>query len=172
MQARGETRISKRMPCRVRVADSTSGGMVLNVSRGGLFVQTTARVEPGAEMWLEINADAEREAIELGAQVVWKRVVPVSLRGVTAGGVGLKIQTAPESYYAFLMQLMAGVAAAGERPEGPDAGALPRFRVRLKQARGSRSRTLTIACRSEDEARRSALERVGPGWLILESTAL
>jgi Tfp pilus assembly protein PilZ len=176
VQVRADTRISKRMPCRVKAADSIFGGMVLNVSRGGLFVQTTARVDPGTELWLELNASAERETIELGTQVVWKRVVPVSLRGVTTGGVGLKIQTAPESYYAFLMQLMAGAAAsrdrAGERPEGPAGAEMPRFRVRLKQAQGSRSRTLTLVCRSEDEARRSALEQVGPGWVVLESTAL
>jgi len=172
LQLRPETRINKRLPCRVKLAGSSFGGMVLNVSRGGLFVQTTARVDPGAEMWLELNAGAEREAIELGTQVVWKRVVPVSLRGVAAGGVGLKIQNAPESYYAFLMQLMASVSAASRGPIDPGAREMPRFRVRLKQAEGSRSRTVTLACSSEDEARRSALEQVGPGWVVLESNPL
>jgi Tfp pilus assembly protein PilZ len=169
LQLRPETRINKRLPCRVKLAGSCFGGMVLNVSRGGLFLQTTARVDPGAEMWLELNASGGREAIELGTQVVWKRVVPVSLRGVTAGGVGLKIRSAPESYYTLLMQLMTSGPAASGSPGDPDAHEMPKFRVRLKQIEGSRSRTVTLACSSEEEARRSALEQVGQGWVVLEA---
>ena len=86
-----------------------------------------------------------------------------------AGGVGLKIRSAPESYYTLLMQLMTSGPAASGSPGDPDAHEMPKFRVRLKQIEGSRSRTVTLACSSEEEARRSALEQVGQGWVVLEA---
>jgi len=129
VQVRPDARIKKRLPCRVKVAGTSFGGMVLNVSRSGLFVQTTARVDPGTEMWLELNPSAERSAIELGAQVIWKRVVDARLRGVVSGGVGLKIHSAPESYYTLLMRLAAvapqtkpaGAAEASETDKADEA---------------------------------------------------
>jgi len=200
VQVRPDARINKRLPCRVKVAGTSFGGMVLNVSRSGLFVQTTARVDPGAEMWLELNPSAQRDVIELGAQVIWKRVVDARLRGVASGGVGLKIHSAPESYYTFLMRLMAvapqtksaETAEASETDKtdktdetgnscreterevvaAADAAEPQSFRVRLKQEQGSRSRTLTLSCSSEAEARDRALEQVGPGWVVLESASV
>jgi hypothetical protein len=150
--------------------------MVLNVSRGGLFVQTSARARPGDRVRIALNASARAGAIGLEARVVWKRVSPPQLQSVTQGGVGLEIKLASEAYYDFL----AGVATpAGEVPRAPTGPAEPgavetktppatRFRVRVSQSGGPRSRTFVVEGSTEDDARRRALASIGTGWTILE----
>lgn len=168
-----DLRFKKRMPCRVNVDGDSCGGLVLNISRGGVYVQTSARAEPGAEVWLELQSQLPHGSIQVGAQVVWKRVVDARLRGVASGGVGLKIRTAPESYYALLMALSrAGDPGRGAAPAPARiAAAAPEqsYRVRLKLKAGSRTRTLTIRAGSAHEAGRRALASAGPGWAVLES---
>lgn len=46
-----------------------------------------------------------------------------------------------------------------------------RYRVRLKQVGGSRTRTCTVVCGSEAEAGELALAEVGEDWKILELEA-
>jgi len=139
------------------VGDSQYRGLVLNLSRGGVFVQTSARAEPGAEVWLELQPDAGRSAIEMGTQVVWQRVVDARFRTVTTGGVGLRIRSAPEAFYALLLRL----AEPGKPPA-------PRYRLRLKQRTGSRTRSLQLAADSADAACGRAIEQLGADWVVLE----
>jgi Tfp pilus assembly protein PilZ len=93
-----EPRYRKRVPCQLVTGQGSHPGMVLNVSRGGLFVQTSARARPGDRVRLALNASAESGAIGLEARVVWKRVSPPQLQSFTQGGVGLEIQLASEAY--------------------------------------------------------------------------
>jgi Tfp pilus assembly protein PilZ len=88
----------------VRVKDTTFDGRVLNVSWSGLFVESGAHAQPGNEVLLELVAGRGRYRIRLGAQVVWKRS---ELPRPGAQGVGLRIQTAPEAYYDFLLSVAA-----------------------------------------------------------------
>ncbi len=177
MSATCEPRYRKRVPCQLLVGDESHPGMVLNVSRRGLFVQTSARARPGDRVRIALNASAQRGAIGLEARVVWKRVSPPQLQSFTQGGVGLEIQLASEAYYDFL----AGVATpAGEVPRAPKGRMDPaaaetkpapppsRFRVRVSQRGGPRSRTLVVEGGSEDDARRRALASIGTGWTVLE----
>ncbi len=178
MSATSEPRYRKRVPCQLVIGDGRHPGMVLNVSRGGLFVQTSARARPGDRVRIALNASSQRNAIGLEARVVWKRVSPPQLQSFTQGGVGLEIQLASEPYYDFL----AGVATpAGEEPraskiyENPETVAetqpaprSSRFRVRVGQRGGPRSRTLVVEGGTEDDARRRALASTGAGWTILE----
>ena len=111
--------------------------------------------------------NAKRAPIPLRATVVWRRVVVPHLRAVTLAGVGLRIQTAPEAYYAFLSEVSGGTTAQVPAA-GPADSVASRFRVRVKQAGGTRSRALLIQCASEAEARHQALAKAGSGWVILE----
>jgi len=155
-------------------------GMVLNVSRGGLFVQTSVQAQPGDEVRIHLNLKSPPEAVPLGGQVVWRRGVAAHLRSVSRGGIGMRVRQAPESYYRFLSQLAQGGvrdAPADTRPpiaapEAAPAHDRPSYRVRVQQQGGPRSRTLTVIGESEEEARRRALARVGTGWLVLEVQAL
>ena len=98
-----EPRFRKRLPCHIRVNQSSYSGIVLNLSRTGLFVQTAAIARPGGTIELELNGE-----IPLQAQVVWTRRAPRQLRSVSRGGIGVRIVGATESYYHLLAEAAAG----------------------------------------------------------------
>ena len=177
MYAQAEPRFRKRLPCRLKVAGSSHSGMVLNLSRGGLFVQTSAGPPPGADVVVDLDVASHSDTVPIGGRVVWRRMVAPHLRTLTQGGVGVRIESAPEVYYSFL----SGVAgeAPGARPsadcetagpalESPSDSPGIEFRVRVKQEGGPRSRTLTLHSESEEEACGRALSIVGAGWAVLE----
>ena len=83
--------------------ESSHFGVVLNLSRRGLFVQTSAGVFAGDPVELTFRGD-----VPVRAQVVWHRRVPPALRSVAKGGVGLRIVGAPEEYY-WMLAKAAGV---------------------------------------------------------------
>lgn len=177
MEAKAEPRFRKRLPCRVKVDGSSHAGMVLNVSRGGLFVQTSAGPPPGAGVVVDLDLANRSKTVPIGGRVVWRRVVASHLRTLSQGGFGIRIELAPEAYYRFLLAVAGEVpgarpSAACEsagpaletRPDSPRRG----FRVRLKQEGAPRSRTMVLHCGSEEEARSRALATVGASWVILE----
>lgn len=176
MEAKAEPRFRKRLPCRVRANGSSQAGMVLNLSRGGLFVQTSAGPPPGAGVWIDLDVANHLESVVIGARVVWRRAVAPHLRTISHGGIGVRIDSAPEAYYRFLSVVSGGTPAP--RPSGGGAAGpeeAPRsdppktgFRVRVKHEGGPRSRTMTLHCEDGAEARRRALARLGAGWVVLE----
>jgi hypothetical protein len=151
--------------------------MVLNVSPNGLYVQTNAVAPSGTLVDLDLTPGPER-TIPLQATVVWRRLVPRELRNDAQGGFGLRIRSASEAYYELLTDCLpagslptrrGGPAPDAPMPEGPaQAVVTPRYRVRVGQSGGSRSRWLVIACDSESEARRRALTEIGDSWNVLE----
>ena len=102
MRSRVDPRFKKRMSCRLKQEQRTYAGMVLDVSRTGLFVQTSAGAKPGDEVEVLLGSREQAAPVALTAEVVWQRKVPAQLRIVVEGGVGLKIRYAPELYYALL----------------------------------------------------------------------
>ena len=170
MQIQAQPRIRKRIPCSLRIGGRRHSGLILNLSRGGLFVQTTAGGEPGAGLAVELNLGAEADALELDAEVVWRRVVAAHLRTITHAGVGLRIRRAPEPFYALLLRLQHGDGEAAPRAPAASAPTPPAasFRIRVKQTAGPRSKILTMTGASEAEARHRALAQTGHGWTVLE----
>jgi Tfp pilus assembly protein PilZ len=177
VEAKVEPRFRKRLPCRVRAGGSSYAGMVLNLSRGGLFVQTGAGVPPGAGVVVDLDLANHPETVPIGGRVVWRRVVASHLRTVSRGGIGVRIESAPEPYYRLLMAVTgeapgaapsAGHERVGPAVEAPLGTPKKGFRVRVKKEGAPRSRTMLLHCGSEEEARARALSRVGEGWVILE----
>lgn len=103
MATRAEPRFRKRIPCELRQGQRVYAGFVLNLSRTGLFVKTTAAASAGDEFELSLSG-THAAPLELIAQVVWQRRVSPQLRSVTEGGLGLRISYAPETYYALLYE--------------------------------------------------------------------
>jgi hypothetical protein len=138
--------------------------MVLNVSRSGLFVQTTAGASPGDAVHLELALG--RAELPLDARVVWRRVVAPHLRTVSTGGMGVHIQYASDAWFGFLAGLAASAPAeevavpAADRPHG--------FRVRLRHFTSPRTRTLVVAAADEREARERARQQAGGEWAVIE----
>ena len=136
MHAQAQPRLAKRMPCAVRVGERRYTGMVINLSQGGLFVQTNADTSRGERVELEISAPERSEAIPVQGTVVWKRAVPPQLRSAARGGMGVRIQSAAETYYQLLAAWMrvAPIAASAARAAGEAAAAdaPPTWRVRVR----------------------------------------
>jgi hypothetical protein len=159
-----DPRFKKRLPCRLRAPGGAASGMVLNVSRGGLFVQTSAAASPGETVHIDLGVD-DVVPLAVDACVVWRRVVGAHLRSVSTGGFGARIQYAPDAWFGFLSGL------AGSEVDAPASarvavGAV--YRVRLRLAGSPRTRILVVECRDEAAARERALAVAGAQWVVLD----
>jgi Tfp pilus assembly protein PilZ len=154
-------RKKRRMPCNVTFEGQQHSGLVIDVSPGGLFVQTSAKAKPGDRLDLKLSLPGEIRKLPLQVEVVRKVVVPPRLLAVAHGGVGVRILNAPEAYYNFMRVLGIGskdseFKAESSSDEAPDkdaaADARPQqsYRVRAKQTQGPRSRILDVAASSEE----------------------
>ena len=112
METRVEPRFKKRVPCRLRLGKTQYSGLVLDVSRTGLFIQTNAAPRSGEEVEVMLSRPLRDSGFELTAKVVWQRRVPSQLRRLVEGGVGLEIRYAPESYFALLSEAALGLSAS------------------------------------------------------------
>ena len=164
MHVEVDRRFKKRVPCRLRVPNGAHAGMVLNVSRGGLFVQTSAAASPGEAIHIDLDVDATAP-LAVDACVVWRRVVGAHLRTVTTGGFGARIQYAPDAWFGFLSGL-AGSEVAEPGPEPQAAGSI--YRVRLRLAGTPRTRIVVLQEADEAAARERAREIVGAQWVVLD----
>lgn len=182
-------RIRRRMACELKAEGRQQRAIVIDLSRTGLFVQTSARLSPGTQVELWLQFEDEREPLLLRAAVARQKAVPSNLTSVAQGGIGLRIVDAPRAYYELVGETAAPVppvAAAGPKAPppasaqppaapagGPEASpaaplpSLPRFRVRVKQSDGPRSRILDIVAETAERASAAALAQVGPGWEAL-----
>jgi Tfp pilus assembly protein PilZ len=165
MHAATDPRFRKRLPCRLQVTGSAHSGMVLNVSRRGLFVQTTAGASPGDAVHLDLALEGA-ETLGIDARVVWRRVVAPHLRTVSTGGMGLHIQYASDAYFGFVAGLAA--SAPAEEFETPTPPVLPGYRVRLRLATSPRTRIVTVAATDPREAGERARQRMGAQWVVLD----
>ncbi len=139
-------------------------------------------------MRLKLKA-GDGDPIGIGARVVWNRVAPHQLRSVRQGGIGLRINNAPETYFEFLMGLTTMSQSSAPQTAEEQSKAKPRkrrfelvrgaavrsavpaarYRVRVRRPGTPHSRSLLILdCASDQEARRRALREVGEDWAILE----
>ena len=167
------------MPCNVTFEGQQHSGLVIDVSPGGLFIQTSAKARPGDLLDLKLSLPGETQKLPLQVEVVRKVVVPPRLLTVAHGGVGVRILNAPEAYYSFMGTLGIGSdpvestaessgAGTSEKAEAAGAGPQQSYRVRVKQIKGPRSRVLDLAASSEEDARNQALAELGEGWQVLE----
>ena len=106
MQSQADPRFQKRIPCAFNAGGRSCSGLVLNVSRSGLFLQTSTPEKSGAVVDLELNPLDRHEPIALKARIVWKRAVPAHMRSMAKGGLGMQIVWADEAYYGLLASLI------------------------------------------------------------------
>ena len=161
-----------RLACEIVSDGRSQRAIVLDMSQTGVFVQTGTRLPPGADVEVRVLLTDAAEPISLRAKVARNKQVPPQLTSVARGGVGLKIIDAPAAYYATIAALE-GTDTAGQ----PNVSAAPqpartRYRVRVKQADGPRSRSVEILADSPDDARTLALAQVGKGWEAVTADVL
>ncbi|TDJ03329.1 MAG: PilZ domain-containing protein [Deltaproteobacteria bacterium] len=118
MRAPADERFRKRIPCAFNAGGRSRSGLVLNVSRSGLFLQTSMPEGSGTVVDLELNPLERAKPIALTARVVWRRAVPAQLRTIVNGGFGMQIIRADEAYYGLLSALVErrGTTPDGRRP--------------------------------------------------------
>ena len=112
MNRRRMPRTKMRMACTLHLEESRHSGMVLDVSAGGLFIQTNASPAPGIPVRVELRVPGLPEPIEMQATVARKRMVPPRLRALLKGGIGLQLENPPEEFYALVAKLQTPEAAA------------------------------------------------------------
>lgn len=168
----GESRASKRhrwrLPCEIVYEGGRQRSFVLDLSVSGLFVQTGARLKPGAEVEVRLMFEASPAPVVLRAKVARAKQVPSQLTTVAHGGVGLQLIDVSQEYLDALLALdVAGNKRAGIPEEVKPAPSVKRrFRVRVKQTSGMRSRSIELLADSAKEAGTLALREVGDGWEI------
>jgi hypothetical protein len=199
-------RKNRQMPCTLTLDGRNHGGLILDVSPGGLYIQSSAKIKPGDQIEIQLTIPGIDGRHHLQVEVVRKVVVPAQLLKVARGGVGVRIINAPEAYYQFMDGLgvtadagaskleqlenrraasaadssvadakptpnakperEAEIKAEPEAKEQPPS-LQPKFKVRIKQSQGPRSRTVDVEADSEDDARSQALHAAGAGWIVL-----
>lgn len=159
-----DPRFKKRLPCRLEASDGARTGMVLNVSRGGLFVQTSSPANPGDAVRIDLAVDPT-QPLAVDACVVWRRVVGAQLRAVQTGGFGARIRYAPDAWFGFLAGLAGSEVAA---PPAEPAGRAALYRVRLRLAGSPRTRIVVVEGADADAARARARTVAGAQWVVLD----
>ena len=153
MDRRVAKRARRRLTCELRFEGKRAGGIVLDVSETGLFVQTAATPQPGTVVELLLNSHAGLPAMRIRARVARQKRVDKRLVYIEANGLGLQILDAPEVYY---RDLVCAVAPKGRQV----------FTVRASC--GPRTRRIRAEAGSAEDARAEVLAKLGDGWEILE----
>ncbi len=169
-ERRRERRTRRRIPCRLKIGGREYSGIALNLSRRGMFVQTNARPSRGEAVEIFIQLP-DLAGLTLRASVARVVLVPPGLARVGGGGIGLRLLDAREDYTAFVdggASTVTVLCDVSRTPAEPLTPSLQRFRVRVAQTSGPRSKTVLVCCDSEAEACEAVLQQFDEGWKILE----
>lgn len=103
MRTQRPTRFKKRLAVHFSTADGAlpRAGCTLDVSAGGLFLNTRAKLAPGSHVLGRVALPNGREA-EVHGIVVWGRETPQALNAVARGGLGLRLVWAEPGYFEYL----------------------------------------------------------------------
>jgi hypothetical protein len=184
-------RTKKRIPCEVKSGQTRHAGMILDMSASGLFIQTSAAHPPGTRVSLDLNLPNGGQLVLQGS-VARRKMVPARLRSVETGGIGVRLDYAPEEFFQLIARVQgaepkaeapaqpvakpvaaarpaARPPAAPRPPTPPRPPAPPRalYRVRVAQAAGARSRFVDVRAESVKAAQAQVLAELGEGWKVL-----
>jgi len=98
-------RKKRQIPCTLTLDGHNHGGLILDVSPGGLYIQSSAKMKPGDQLDVQMTIPGIDGRHRLHVEVVRKVVVPAQLLKVARGGVGVRIVNAPEAYYRYMDEL-------------------------------------------------------------------
>jgi len=143
MNKRRAPRIKKRLTCTLHYQGKRHSGLVLDVSANGLFVQTSAAPDPGDLLRIELSLPGRSELLQLEGKAARRRVVPVRLRAVAQGGIGVALVNAPEPFFEFVAEAMREQVKPPEKspPKKRKASSLERQarKLALRRALGPRA---------------------------------
>ena len=166
-ERRRERRLRQPVPCRLEIEGREHSGVVFDVSRHGLFVQTRAKATLGTPALLRLRIPGNDTPLTLEANVARLNRVPPALAPNWKAGIGLSVPHPSPAYLELVERLGKGRDAAPESRRAEPACASRSFRVRAAQIAGTRTRTLLVRCASQALAGELALTELGEEWKIL-----
>jgi len=107
---RNASRVRKRVSCELEFDERRYSGIVLDLSRQGLFVQTAARPKLGMRVVLRLQLPGVGTSV-LTTRVARLRLVPPRLVAVASGGVGLFVEMPTPEFDRFIAEVMGRSAA-------------------------------------------------------------
>lgn len=88
---RRHARQARRIPCELWIQGVRSSGIVKDVSRSGVFIQTRARAMPGTALTLVIAPGESHTEIRVRAKVARAERIQAHLATQSAAGLGLEV---------------------------------------------------------------------------------
>jgi len=88
---RRDPRHPRRIPCELWIGDKRHTGIVKDVSRSGLFVQTRVQAPPGTVLTVVIPSGNESDEIRVSGRVVRTDRMRARLAIQAAGGIGIAV---------------------------------------------------------------------------------
>lgn len=161
MQTAIEPRVRRRVPCTINVAGGQHRALVLNLSRSGLFVQTSLPADPGTPIAIDLSGPRGDESIAVSGTVVWRRRISPRMSSTNQSGMGVRLDAPPMAWSELVGDAPVVTATA------PSAAHIE-YSVRLAQTGSPRTRRLVVRGGCEQEARDKAISEVGADWEILE----
>ena len=192
-ERRKEERIKVRFPCDLAFGSERASGMVMDVSAGGLSVATDRIADQGESVFVRLHPKG-RPSIDVEA-LVWNiRAVKRGGKGKASARLGLVLSEAPDEFLGLLKSKTPARVAKPPKPDRsakrrspepdvakeaepetvlqtPPPPAERRYRARVKQSGGNRTRTILVFATSAEDAAEKALAEVEPGWILLEVTS-
>jgi hypothetical protein len=194
-ERRKEERIKVRFPCDLASGRKRASGMVMDISAGGLSVAADTILDQGESVFVRLHPKG-RASIDVEALVWNVRAVKRGGKGKASARLGLVLSEAPDEFLGLLKSKTPARVAKPPKParsakrrspeadvakeaepvpetvlETPPPPAERRFRARVKQSGGNRTRTILVFATSAEDAAEKALAEVEPGWILLEVTS-
>ncbi len=94
----------RRISCEYRAAGSAHTGIVANLSARGLFIQSSAMPDDGAQLDLLLH-DPEFGEVQLWGRVVRTKPPHRTLANVEPGGFGVVVESASEDFFRLVTGL-------------------------------------------------------------------
>jgi hypothetical protein len=164
--------------------------MVMDLSSGGLSVAADRMLDQGESVYLRLHPKG-RDSVDIEALVWNVRAVKSRGKGKASARLGFVLSEAPDEFLELLKSKTPARVAKPRRPAQPAERRSPepevaseaepepvlttppppaerRFRARVKQSGGNRTRTILVFATSAEDAAEKALAEVEPGWFVLE----
>jgi hypothetical protein len=124
LHKRRHQRVKRRFACEFLAEGKRYRGIIVELSRSGLFVQTDATTAPGTEIELHVAAAGAVPDLSIRGVVVRRRMVPAPLASAMRRGIALEILEAPREYgLACGMEMLDAPIRVARRGSGDPGGA-------------------------------------------------
>ena len=168
---RNDLRLEIRMPCELLIGRRSHRGTILDATARGLSIRTGANLDRGT-MLRVVMRGRRGSPVDLEAMVWHRRPAPGPTSAVRLGVILVR---APDDFPRWM-------GLSESKPKAPKPGRTAetpaferdrpeqqrRYRVRLAQNSGSRTRSLSLTAATEENARVRALAEIEGDWKILE----